>query len=232
MLLPPSSSSRPHYSGPQILAPGEATRAGIPLSAWREYGYWARPVIGGVEVRNSDSTLCSRAFHSTRQRGLTVRCKLIHRPSAGPRATGSRRRCSVQELERRRRLTTSRELGTRAYSPFAAAEASVLENARDQRDIPGALGMPAQSVFRAHPCRLTDTLLRYQARRRIDNFRNRRRSPRAGFELEPVSACDVSFRYRGQILMFRGDFLSTQRMRRYSSQRLLTTRFQYSPGRS
>jgi len=53
-MLLPSSSSRPHFSGQQP-ASSHAAREGIPLSAWREYGYWARPAIGGVEVRNNDS---------------------------------------------------------------------------------------------------------------------------------------------------------------------------------
>jgi hypothetical protein len=25
----------------------------LPMTAWKEYGYWARPVIDGVEVRNN-----------------------------------------------------------------------------------------------------------------------------------------------------------------------------------
>ena len=56
-MLLPSSPYRPHFSSQQP-APSQMMRPGVPLSAWREYGYWARPVIGGVEVRNSDSKLC------------------------------------------------------------------------------------------------------------------------------------------------------------------------------
>jgi len=74
MLLP--SSSRPHFSVQQE-TPGQVTREGVPLSAWREYGYWARPVIGGVEVPNSDSTLCPVPFHPAQQR-------VINRPFADP----------------------------------------------------------------------------------------------------------------------------------------------------
>jgi len=70
MLLP--SSSRPHFSTQQE-TPGQATREGVPLSAWSEYGYWARPVIGGVEVPNNDSTLCPVPFHPAQQ-------KVINRP--------------------------------------------------------------------------------------------------------------------------------------------------------
>lgn len=74
-MLLPSTSSRPHFSG-QILAPSHAMQEGVPLSAWREYGYWARPTIGGVEVRNNDSTHSSATFIP----GSAVR--LI--PCAGP----------------------------------------------------------------------------------------------------------------------------------------------------
>lgn len=29
----------------------------VPLTAWKAYGYWARPVIEGIEVRNNASEL-------------------------------------------------------------------------------------------------------------------------------------------------------------------------------
>jgi len=71
-MLLPSSSSQPPYSVQQS-APSQEVREHVPLSAWREYGYWARPVIGGVEVRNSDSTLCPVPFHPGQQRLINRR---------------------------------------------------------------------------------------------------------------------------------------------------------------
>lgn len=93
-MLLPSSSSRPHFSGQQ-LAPIEGTRVAIPLSAWREYGYWARPVIAGVEVRNSDSTPRPVPFIPCSRGELTTRHRSVYRSTARPRVAGRRRRRSV-----------------------------------------------------------------------------------------------------------------------------------------
>lgn len=120
MLLPNTSSSRPHFSG-QRLAPSDAIREGVPLSAWREYGYWARPTIGGVEVRNSDSTHCSVTFNPGNREELTLVHGFVCRSAARPRVTGCGRRRGVQKFERGGGLTTSRELGTRALSPVTTA---------------------------------------------------------------------------------------------------------------
>lgn len=86
-MLLPSSSSRPHYSVQQ-LAPTQGAQEAVPLSAWREYGYWARPVIGGVEVRNSDSTLCPAPFILHSRGGLTAHYRSTHRSATRPRVAG------------------------------------------------------------------------------------------------------------------------------------------------
>ena len=83
-MLLPTSSSRPHYSVQQ-LAPSEGAREAIPLSAWREYGYWARPMIGGVEVRNSDSTLCPVPFIPRSRGGLIANYRSMCRSATRPR---------------------------------------------------------------------------------------------------------------------------------------------------
>lgn len=93
MLLP--RSSRPHFSVQQE-TPSQVMREGVPLSAWREYGYWARPVIGGVEVRNSDSTLCPVPLYPTQQRGINrpLRIRVQVRPPITCCGTWMRVKCS------------------------------------------------------------------------------------------------------------------------------------------
>lgn len=90
-MLLPSSTPRPHFSTQQA-TPSQVMREGIPLSAWREYGYWARPVIGGVEVRNSDSTLCLVPFIPCCRGGLTARYQTVCRSAARPRVAGCGRK--------------------------------------------------------------------------------------------------------------------------------------------
>jgi hypothetical protein len=193
-MLLPNSASRPHFSVQQPT--GEA----VPLSAWREYGYWARPVIGGVEVRNSDSTLCPVPFSRAR---LTAHADSARRSPARSRVTRCGRKRSFHQPERDQRLTSSRELGARALPPFATSETVVLENARDRRTATGALGMPSQPVFGAREHRFANPLLRCQAGGRIDNIRDRRRPPRPSGELEPLSARHIPVRYRGQRSIFQ-----------------------------
>ena len=101
-MLLPSSSSQPHYSVQQP-APSQGTRgATVPLSAWREYGYWARPVIGGVEVRNSDSTLCPVPFIPRDRGELTAHYRSV---SAGPPPDHVLRDVDVDEMFRSLRGT-------------------------------------------------------------------------------------------------------------------------------
>ena len=98
-MLLPNSLSRPHFTG-QTPAPSQAIREGVPLSAWREYGYWARPVIGGVEVRNSESTLCPVAFdpHAT-VTGINVEPH-VDKPFSGPAPGHVLRGVNVDEVFR------------------------------------------------------------------------------------------------------------------------------------
>lgn len=136
-MLLPNSSSRPHFSVQQAMGDG------IPLSAWREYGYWARPVIGGVEVRNSDSTLCPVPFIPCSRERLTAHPGSAFRSTSRSRVARCGCKSSVYKFERDQWLTASRELGTRTPPPFATAETAVLEDARDRRTVTGALGMPS-----------------------------------------------------------------------------------------